>query len=217
VSLVYHGLDFAAFERKERAPSVGPTILSVGRAVPKKGYADLLEALALLPADLDWRFVHIGGGKEKKRLVRRAKRLGIDSRIVWRGALAQPDVIAAYRAADVFVLASRIADDGDRDGLPNVLMEAQSQGLACVATRVSAIPELIEDGITGLLVDSGDPPALARSLERVLRDPGLRRTLGDAGEARVRSAFDHRAGIDAIAGLLTDGHEDRVLRAAQIA
>ena len=217
VSLVYHGLDFAAFERKERAPSVGPTILSVGRAVPKKGYADLLEALALLPADLDWRFVHVGGGKEKKRLVRRAKRLGIDSRIVWRGALAQPDVIAAYRAADVFVLASRIADDGDRDGLPNVLMEAQSQGLACVATRVSAIPELIEDGITGLLVDSGDPPALARSLERVLRDPGLRRTLGDAGEARVRSAFDHRAGIDAIAGLLTDGHEDRVLRAAQIA
>jgi glycosyltransferase involved in cell wall biosynthesis len=217
VRLVYHGLDLAAFPRRERVAGQRLTILSVGRAVPKKGYEDLLEALALLPADLDWRFVHVGGGKERKRLVRRARRLGLAARTEWRGALAQPDVIAAYRSADVFALASRVAADGDRDGLPNVLMEAQSQGLACVATRISAIPELIEDGRTGLLVEPGDRAALAGALERVLRDGELRRRLGDAGEARMRAAFDHEAGIDRIARLLTDGHEDRVLRAAQVA
>jgi len=217
VRLVYHGLDLAAFPRRERVAGQRLTILSVGRAVPKKGYDDLLEALALLPADLDWRFVHVGGGKERKRLVRRARRLGLAARTEWRGALAQPDVIAAYRSADVFALASRVAADGDRDGLPNVLMEAQTQGLACVATRISAIPELIEDGRTGLLVEPGDRAALAGALERVLRDGELRRRLGDAGEARMRAAFDHEAGIDRIARLLTDGHEDRVLRAAQVA
>ena len=89
--------------------------------------------------------------------------MGLSHRIEWRGARAQPEVLAAYREADLFVLASKIADDGDRDGLPNVLMEAQSQRLACISTDVSAIPELIEDGVTGLLVPP-DPAGLARAM-----------------------------------------------------
>ena len=80
--------------------------------------------------------------------------------------LAQPEVLAAYREADLFVLASKVAKDGDRDGLPNVLIEAQSQRLACVSTDVSAIPELIEHGVTGLLVPPGDP---SRSPKRSTR------------------------------------------------
>lgn len=219
VELVYHGLDLAGFERKTApARSGGPlVILSVGRAVPKKGYDDLLAALALLPRDLDWRFVHIGGGKGRKALIKRARRLGIDGRTEWRGALTQPDVLAAYRMADLFVLASRIAADGDRDGLPNVLMEAQSQGLACVATRVSAIPELIEDAKSGLLVEPGDLNALAKAIEALLRDGALRRRLGDAGERRLRAHFGHAQGIDRLAAHFGLVHEDRVLRAAQVA
>ena len=154
VALNYHGLDFARFPAPEavRPPHDGSdparrvTLLSVGRAVEKKGYEDLLQALARLPEDLHWRLVHVGGGELRDALRARAASLGLGARIDWRGALPQDQVLALYRTADLFVLASRIARDGDRDGLPNVLMEAQSQGLACLSTRVSAIPELIEDG-----------------------------------------------------------------------
>jgi glycosyltransferase involved in cell wall biosynthesis len=117
----------------------------------------------------------------------------------WLGALAQDELLECYREADLFALACRIAGDGDRDGLPNVLMEAQSQGLACISTRVSAIPELIEDGRTGLLVAPEDAAALAAGLERLLRDEALRQRLGAAGRERVRNTFSHEAGVAMLA------------------
>jgi glycosyltransferase involved in cell wall biosynthesis len=119
--------------------------------------------------------------------------------IEWRGAQPQPAVLQAYREADLFVLAAKVARDGDRDGLPNVLLEAQSQGLACVATALPGITELIEDGRTGALVAPADPAALAAALERMIRSPALRRRLGEASEARVRGDFDMRAGIGHLA------------------
>ena len=122
-------------------------------------------------------------------MAERAQRLGISDRIEWRGAMAQDELITVYRAGDLFALASRIAGDGDRDGLPNVLMEAQSQGLACIATDVSAIHELITDGSTGLLVQPETPAALAMGLERLIRCPALRATLGEAGQKRVAHDF----------------------------
>jgi glycosyltransferase involved in cell wall biosynthesis len=113
--------------------------------------------------------------------------------------MAQPEVLAAYREADLFVLASKVAKDGDRDGLPNVLIEAQSQRLACVSTDVSAIPELVEQNVTGLLVPPSNPVALAEALERLIRDPEERVRLGAAGEHRVRRHFSMAAGIDLLA------------------
>ena len=110
-------------------------------------------------------------------------------------------VLEACRASDIFVLASRIAKDGDRDGLPNVLMEAQSQGLPCIATKVSAIPELITDGETGVLVEAEDRPALSRALEGLITDPARRKTLGQAGQARVRGEFSHEFWIERLAGM----------------
>jgi glycosyltransferase involved in cell wall biosynthesis len=201
VGLVYHGLDLARFPPPPArvARAVPATIVSVGRAVPKKGYDTLLAALARLPADLDWRFVHIGGGDGRKPLKKLAARLGIAGRIEWRGARPQEDVLASLREADVFVLASKVAKDGDRDGLPNVLMEAQSQGVACVASAVSAIPELINHGETGLLVPPDDADALATALATLLRDPGLRARLGQAGLRRVTAEFSHDAWIDRLA------------------
>ena len=106
---------------------------------------------------LSWRFVHVGGGELLKPLKEKAKALGIDGRIEWLGSQAQEDVLARYRTSDLFALACRIADDGDRDGLPNVLVEASSQGLACISTRVSGVTELLEDGVTGLVVAPDDP------------------------------------------------------------
>ena len=207
VWLCYHGLDLERFEasphlasgRNGGDPHQPVIILSVGRSVPKKGYDDLLEALALLPAELEWRFVHIGGGALAAALSVQAERLGLSHRIEWRGAMAQPQVLAAYREADLFVLASKVGKDGDRDGLPNVLIEAQSQRLACVSTGVSAIPELIEQDVTGLLVPPGNPIALAETLARLIRDPEERARLGAAGERHVRRFFSMEAGIDLLA------------------
>jgi glycosyltransferase involved in cell wall biosynthesis len=215
VSLSYHGFDctsFPPFARKigddGSDPNCPIVILSVGRAVAKKGYDDVLAALALLPPALTWRFVHIGGGAMTAALRNRAAALGLTARIDWRGPLAQPEVLAAYRGADLFVLAAKVAADGDRDGLPNVLLEAQSQALACVATGVSGIPELIENGSTGLLVPPGDPAALAAALASLIRNPERRARLGAAGERRVRRCFGLDAGIDLLAerfGLATAG------------
>jgi glycosyltransferase involved in cell wall biosynthesis len=209
VALSYHGLDFDRFPPPWPRPAGGDgsdpvrpvIVLSVGRAVEKKGYDDLVAALALLPADLAWRFVHIGGGALAKRLKRQAVRLGLDGRIEWRGARPQPEVLAAYREADLFMLAAKIGRDSDRDGLPNVLMEAQSQRLACIATQLPGIGELIEDGRTGVLVQPDNPRALAAALEALIHDPARRVRLGTAGEARVRREFDMASGIAVLAAL----------------
>jgi glycosyltransferase involved in cell wall biosynthesis len=200
VELLYHGLDLGRFPPVERAPMHNPTtILTVGRAVPKKGLDDLLQALALLPRDLAWRFVHVGGGTLRNKLKRLAAKLGIADRVTWAGAQPQQAVLARYREADLFVMASRIAGDGDRDGLPNVLMEAQSQALPCVATAISAIPELIEHDVTGLLVPPGDPPALAAAIAGLIREPERARVLAAAGEQRVRQRFGHALNLDRLA------------------
>ncbi len=207
VSLVYHGLDLRRFPAPSGAgrPSRDGSdkgdpivLLTVGRAVEKKGFDVLLRALARLPADLAWRLRHIGGGVLRRDLERLARDLGIADRIDWLGPQPQDRVLAHYRSADVFVLASRIAGDGDRDGLPNVLLEAQSQGLACLATRVSAIPELIDDGITGVLVAPDDAAAFADALGALIRDPQTRGRLGAAGLRRIESVFSHDRGLQTL-------------------
>jgi glycosyltransferase involved in cell wall biosynthesis len=209
VHLSYHGLDLSRFdpfpaERPHRDgsnPGEPVRILSVGRAVPKKGYGVLLRALSLLPSDLSWRLVHIGGGDEIASLQALAQSLGLAHRIEWQGAKTQETVLDRYREADLFVLASRIAGDGDRDGLPNVLVEAASQGLACVSTSISGIPELFTDGENALLVKPEDPAALAVALNRAIRDPALRERLGAAAERRVRADFDHQRSIEQLSRL----------------
>ncbi|AHF87803.1 glycosyl transferase (plasmid) [Rhizobium leguminosarum bv. trifolii WSM1689] len=209
VHLSYHGLDLARFghfagERSDRTgsePGDPALILSVGRAVEKKGYDVLLRALALLPAELHWRMDHIGGGEELAKLKVLATELGISGRIVWKGAMAQEDVLDHYRRADLFALACRIAANGDRDGLPNVLVEASSQRLVCLSTDVSGVPELLKNGETGLVVPPEDPALLANALEAAIRDPALRKRLGDAAEIQVREYFDYHSSIRQLTGL----------------
>ncbi|SOC18281.1 glycosyltransferase family 4 protein [Rhodobacter maris] len=209
VHLAYHGLDLDRFPPfagtrppRDGSASADPVqILSVGRAVPKKGYDVLLRALAKLPPGLHWRLTHIGGGGELEGLQALAHELSLDGRITWQGALAQEDVLAAYRRADLFVLASRRTPEGDRDGLPNVIVEAASQGLMPIGTELSGIPEFVTEGETGLLCPPEDPQALAAVLTRAITTPGLRARLGAAAEARVRTEFDARPGITRLTAL----------------
>ncbi len=210
VALLYHGLDFDRFDQKQGVGSMHDgsdpenevRLISVGRAVDKKGYDILLAALASLPDSLHWRFVHIGGGELLEQLQRQAHELGLEEHIQWLGALSQVEVLSQYRDADLFVLPSKISADGDRDGLPNVLMEAQSQNLACLSTRVSGIPELIVHAETGWLVEQQNCQQLAQALETLIRDPGLRSRLALAGFERVRQAFSMDRGIDILVAKL---------------
>ena len=211
VHLSYHGLDLDRFPTFQGArpmrdgydASDPAVVLSVGRAVDKKGYDILLKALAMLPGDLHWRMEHIGGGEGLPKLKALAEQLGIGNRIRWNGALAQQEVLGHYRAADIFALACRVSDNGDRDGLPNVLVEAASQSLPCVSTAISGIPEMFADGENGYLVPPEDPSAFARALQTAIRDPRRRRVVGEAAEAKVRTEFDHRHSIHQLAALLT--------------
>ena len=203
VHLSYHGLDLTRFPPmdgtrppRDGSDSADPVqILSVGRAVKKKGIDILLKALAALPQSLHWRFTHIGGGDELAALKALAEQLGIADRITWTGAMDQKQVLEHYRKADLFALACRITADGDRDGLPNVLVEASSQALTCVSTNISGIPEFFVDGENGLLTEPENEAAFSKALERAISDPALRSRLGQAAENRVRTAFDHRTSI----------------------
>jgi glycosyltransferase involved in cell wall biosynthesis len=203
VHLSYHGLDLQRFSQFRgirsdadgRVPENPVVIVSVGRAVEKKGYHVLLKALALLRPKLAFRFVHIGSGEQLGDLKALCFSLGLDAHVEWKGAQPQEDVLALYRTANIFALACRIVEDGDRDGLPNVLVEACSQGLVCVSTNVSGIPELLTNDVNGLLVEPDDPQALAKGIERLIRDPHLRQRLGEAAEKRVRGDFDYRSSV----------------------
>lgn len=199
VQLLYHGLDLQRFpvpEADERGirdgtdPSDPVRLLSVGRAVEKKGFDTLLEALKLLPEDLNWRWTHIAGGPLLGKIKQQAEELDLTDKLEFLGSQAQSRVLQAYRECDLFVLPCRIAADGDRDGLPNVIVEAQSQSLPVISTPISGIPELISDGHNGSLVEPNDPKALAKALEDLARAPKRRREMGEAGMKIVRSDFD---------------------------
>ena len=203
VHLSYHGLDLARFDvgprkparRDGSRPAAPVRLLTVCRAVEKKGLDILLAALGRLDPALNWRWTHIGGGDLIPALKAQAESLGIAQKLDWRGSQPQETVLAAYRDSDLFVLACRIARDGDRDGLPNVVVEALSQRLCVLSTGISGVPELVDDGINGVLVPPDDADALASALSALIADPGLRLRLATAGEKRVRSAFDYEASI----------------------
>lgn len=198
VSLNYHGVDLQRFPtvpdrtscRDGSSPEKAVRLLSVGRAVSKKGYFELLNALANLPDKLHWTFTHIGGGELLPELKKHAEKIGIENCCHWLGAQPQQLVLQHYHHADLFVLNSKIDDNGDRDGLPNVIVEAQSQSLAVLSTNISGIPELIKSGENGILVEQNDTVALSSALSQLISEPDYREKLGRAGNREVRQSFD---------------------------
>jgi len=220
VVLAYHGLDLARLPppQFDRPPRDGTdhadpiVLLSVGRAVEKKGLDVLLAALTRLPRSFGWRLVHIGDGPLLSNLQAQAAAAGLADRIDWLGPQAHETVFQHYRSADLFVLPCRVAANGDRDGLPNVLMEAQSQGLPCLTTDLPGIGELIEDGVTGRLVEPDDPQALATAISALGEQPALRGALARRGLDRLRHHFALDHGIAVLAQRFGIGatHERRL-------
>ena len=159
----------------------------------KKGYDDLLKALSLLAGSgLDFRFTHIGSGEDGAQIKALAHELGLSSKVEFLGTLPHEEVLAHYRGAHVFALACKVAENGDRDGIPNVLAEAMAVGLPVVTTEISAIPELVEDGITGRLVAPGEPAAMAEAIREVLLQPEEPLRRAEQARKRVEAHFDNR-------------------------
>ncbi len=223
VHLVYHGLDRRLFSpppdfgsRRDGSASGDPVrLLSVGRFQPKKGFDVLLRSLALLRQHAVLTLV--GYGPEERKLRRLAEALRLTDRLRWIGQVDQLAVRALYRESDLFVLASRITVDGDRDGLPNVVAEALSQGLPVVASRVSALPEIVEDSVNGRLVPPEDPAALATALAALIADPAARRRLGAAGIRRVAEGWDVETGVTRLLALLRGALEEASAEAPGVA
>lgn len=194
IHTIYHGIDLNFFRYGTDPPPAPPfRILSVGRLVPKKGYDDVLVALKLLEKmGVDFQFDHIGSGEDKDKIEALADALGLERRATFHGTLPHEQVIAFYRRSHAFVLACKTAPDGDRDGIPNVLVEAMAVGVPVVSTRHSAIPELVEDGVSGTLVPPGSPAALAGALKQVLNAGVSLEPQRRAARTKVETSFDNR-------------------------
>lgn len=206
IHTIYHGIDIDFFKFEPVPPPAPPYhILSVGRMVPKKGYDDLLTALKLLDQKgLDFLFTHIGSGEMEEQIGGMVRDLGLGHRVRLLGTLAHEEVISHYRKSHCFALACKVASNGDRDGIPNVLVEAMAVGLPVVATNVSAIPELVENGVTGLLVESRDPRAMSEALYDTLLHPEKYRAYVERARARVERDFDNRRCVVSLHSLFSD-------------
>jgi len=169
------------------APSEPPVILNVAQFRRGKGQWELLAACAALPRDLAWRLEFVGEGPERRRCERAAAQAGLTERVVFQGWQASP--VAFYRQASVAVLASLPG----YESLPNFLVEAQCAGVPAVTTSADGAGECVIAGETGVVVPSGDGPALTAALASLLRDPARRTAMSAAARAFARSQFDPTA------------------------
>lgn len=209
VQLIHHGIDKSLVvtnasrsSRDGRDPEDPVRILAVARAVEKKGLRHLLEALKRLPSHLHFRLDHYGGGPLLPALVRMAKELDLDERITFHGAKAHGDIISAMDRADLLVFPADVAEDGDRDGIPNVILEANARGLSVVACDAGSICEVVQDLHTGALAVRADAAALSERIKEAVRSPDLRRIWANNARMVNMGKFDAEAGYERLSRLL---------------
>jgi colanic acid/amylovoran biosynthesis glycosyltransferase len=191
IHVIHSSVDVARLASVEAMPSSTFRILFVGALEAKKGVQHLLAAFALADEALgEWECELAGDGPLRDTLERQAETLGIATRVRFHGALDFEAVSAAYRRASVCVAPSVIGPGGRQEGIPNVMIEALAYAKPAISTPISGIPELIENGVSGLLVPPEDPAALAEALLRVRCEPDVARALGLAGRAKVEEEFD---------------------------
>ena len=197
VLLNYHGIPRALRPPAGRGGNGALRVAAVGRMVETKGFEILLEALAA--ADFPARLVLVGDGPLRRRLERKAARLEINA--VFRGPVANEEVFEILSESDAFVMPSVIARNGDRDGIPNVMLEAMSVGLPVVASAISGIPEAVRHGRTGILVPPGNPAAIRDALRRIHADRAEAAQMGAEGRRLVTETFSAERNAAALYGI----------------
>lgn len=209
--LIHHGIDSSVVARAAPVqardgsqPGEPVRLVTVARAVEKKGLRVLLQALARLPTALHFQWHHFGDGEELKALKELGRSLGLDAKITWHGAVAHDAVIRALDESDLFLLPADVAKSGDRDGIPNALLEAKARGVCVVACDAGGVKEAVADGVTGRIVPTGDIEAFARAVQDCITKPALRQAMATEGLTRDAALFDAATGHDRIATLLRE-------------
>lgn len=210
---LYNGIDLSRFAFGGEVGDLDepPLFLSVGRLIEKKGFTHLVEACRILrQAGVGSRCLIIGEGPDRDALLAQVRAAGLEGQVELGGALPQEAVLAAMRRATAIVLPCVVSVSGDRDGLPTVLLEALAVGLPAISTTVAGIPEIIEDGQTGLLVPPADPERLAHAMLQILAEPKLGERLRRAGRAKAERDFELRTNVAVLKGYfvgLGDGED----------
>jgi glycosyltransferase involved in cell wall biosynthesis len=200
VHLIPHGVDLDRFTRGAARREAALRLLAVGRLIEKKGFDVLLDAVAALT--MPWHLRIVGEGNERDRLIAQRDALGLSDRVSLQGATTHDRLPDDYRQADIVIVPSVQDRLGDRDGLPNVVLEAMASGCAVVASDVGAIASAIRHGRTGLLVPPRDRGALVLAIETLGRDPAWRVTLGRSARRFAEEHYDVRACTERLASVL---------------
>jgi glycosyltransferase involved in cell wall biosynthesis len=192
VHVLHHGLELDRFVPSQSpARSTPPVLLSIGRLVPKKGFDVLFEALARLKRDgIPFQLRLYGDGPLRAELTAQCTELGIEQNVQMLGECSREQVRDALADADVFVLTPRVTPDGDRDGIPNVLVEAMACGLPVATTSAGGVTELVQHRVNGLVSEPGDVPGIASHLHELLNNPKLRQDLATAARRTVEADYD---------------------------
>lgn len=200
---LYHGLDARKFSTGNAQKQRPAVLLSVGRLVEKKGFPDLLKACGIL-RERGVRFLCkiIGEGPDRSALEEEIRRLQLQDTVQLEGAMTHKHLLQYYRQATLFVLPCLVTAAGDRDGIPNVILEAMAAQLPIVSTTISGIPEAVTDGVNGVLVEERNPAALANALQELLENPEKVRDMGRAGRERVCRQFSLQHNIRTLKELL---------------
>jgi glycosyltransferase involved in cell wall biosynthesis len=209
VRVIHHGIDLEQFTpgREPRRDGV-VRVVSVGRLVEKKGFPDLMKAFAALGPDRRYRLTVYGDGPMREALEAERHALGLDEAVDFAGEHDSTVIVEAMQQADVFAMTPFVTADGDRDGVPNVVVEALAAGLPVVSTDVGGVSEAVMHGHNGLLSKPRDVPGITATLERLLRDPELRHAMGVRARATVEAGFDVDRAAEQLVGVF--GHAGRL-------
>ncbi|WP_163340280.1 glycosyltransferase family 4 protein [Desulfopila sp. IMCC35008] len=204
IHCVYHGIDLQLFNQQVRSTRSQPPykLLTIARMTEKKGLPDLYRALSLLKKrGLEFKHTLIGDGDDREKILALIEELDLQNECICLGTRTHTEVLDQFRQTDLFVLACRIAKSGDRDGIPNVLVESLAMGVPALSTNVSAIPEILKHGETGYTIEPDNPELMAESIEKILLDNDLRNRISEQGRDWVHNQFDNRRWVRNLADI----------------
>lgn len=204
IHCLYHGSDLSLFSNTPAHYTTSEpfNIFTVARLTAKKGLPTVYRALAILrQRGLEFTHTLIGDGDDRDLILSTIEELGLEDRCKWLGTRTHSEVLKQFGQSDLFVLGCEISQNGDRDGIPNVLVESLAMGVPAISTNISAIPEILIDGRTGVTVPPSDPEKLADGMQRLLTDTKLRRNVIEGGQSFVKDNFDNRRLIGRLADI----------------
>jgi len=205
IKVVYNGVDLKNIRPVPESEREKNLILGVGRLVPKKGFDTLLDACDILKKrGIEFKCLVAGGGPEEEMLLTRREQLDLGEFVGFLGATTQDQIINLMSRATLLSLPCRIAEDGNRDALPTVLLEALACGLPVVSTNISGIPEIIDSGENGVLVNPDDPKTLADEMEKLLKSELLRKQYAESGIKKAENSFDISRNVGALKNLFSE-------------